>query len=122
MTYSMHPAPAPGDTAALAAITAAFDADLADYLGDRHGKTVLVAAHPDGCRSAILLMDTGAGQVRAWPEIDLDAIEWGPATDRHGMYWFLDPADLANLGERGCAQHTSAHWRAEHLAGHILAA
>lgn len=112
MTYLTFPTPAETDAAAIASIGASIGARSVTVLGDRHGQTVLIGAHADGCRTAILLRDNGDGTVRAWPETDLGNIGWHASTAR-GHHWFLDPADLANLGV-GCAQHTSEHWRAEH--------
>jgi hypothetical protein len=110
MVYSIHPAPMTHTDHA--AIAASLGADLAAVVPDRHGKTVLTVTWPDGCTSLVLVMNYGNGTVRAWPEVDLGAIEFDAAFERHGHYWFVDPADLSD--GPGCAQHVSAHWRAQH--------
>lgn len=114
MTYLVHPLPTPGDSTDISAIAVSAGAVRGTFLGERHGKNVVIGEHSDGCRTAILVMDNGDGTVRAWPETDLGRVDWTASTDRHGQRWFIDQADLDTLGS-GCDLHASAHWRREHL-------
>lgn len=110
MTYLAVPTPI--TAADHTAIAATLGGSLHAALGARYGKDVLTVDHMDGCRSLALLTDQGNGTVRVWAETDLGAIEYAKAFERHGLYWFVDLADLPT--GPACERHTSAHWRAQH--------